>query len=242
MKKHLKKSIALTIVPAFVFVAIGCEDASNETQRLAVPNTTAQEVVQVNEDGSYSNTQAQNSSGQQLLTAFEEAKASGYTGTLEDFVKLTDLYQTNPEQAQQVAQDSGFDGGDLLLGALAGAAIGAIAAGAMNSRTGLANSTYSAQRANNANNYAYSQPQKKEERNSGSGTGSAMGGSSGGATAAATARSGSNMGLQRPTQNTSQTNQVRSTSTNTVRSAPSPKASYSSVSRGGFGGAVSSGG
>lgn len=230
MKKHLKKGIVLTIVPAFVFASVGCEnDVSNTTERLAVPNTTTQEVVQVNEDGSYSSTQAQAEpgSGQELLSAYDQAKASGYTGTLEDFIKLSDLHKTNPEQAQQVAQESGFDGSDLLLGALAGAAIGAIAAGAMNSRSNMANGTYSAQRVNNANNYAHSQPQRKEDRNSG------------GSAGATTARTGSSMGLQRSTMNATQT--ARPTS-NTVRSTPSPKASYSSVSRGGFGGAVSSGG
>jgi hypothetical protein len=230
MKKYFKKSIVLTIVPAFVFV--GCSADVGDNERLAVPNTEVESVVQTNDDGSYSSQQSAQQSGQELQKAYEEAKASGYTGTLEEFVELAALYDSNPEQAQEVAKESGFDGSDLVLGALAGAAIGAVAAGAMNNSS----SSYSAQRANNAYNYAYSQPQQKKEQQS-----SSAGGYGGTAAAGATAaRTGSSQSLNSTPSNSSATTTTRTTTT--VRSAPTPKASYSSVSRGGFGGAVSSGG
>ncbi len=242
MKKHFKKSIVLSIVP--VFVLAGC--SSNEDQaRLAVPNNESEVVV--NNDGSYSQEvaiaeQGSTENAQKLLDSYKEAKANGYSGSMDDWIALVQLHETNPEEAQAKAEESGFSGGAVIMGALAGAAVGAMLASSSNSRSGLANSSYSAQRYNNTNNYAYSRP-KDEQQSSSSGGGY---GGRGGSTAAAVAgsnnqvRSGSTVGSS----NTVKSTPSYSTSTNTTSSYKSsrPTASYSSVSRGGFGGAVSSGG
>ncbi|QIC71766.1 MULTISPECIES: hypothetical protein [Acinetobacter] len=245
MKKHFKKSIVLSIVP--VFVLAGCS-SNDDHARLAVPNTESE--VMVNDDGSYTQEvaaidengidAAPDDNADKLLASYDEAKSKGYTGSLDDWIALVQLHDTNPEQAQAQAEESGFSGGTVLMGALAGAAVGAMLASSSNSRSGLANSSYSAQRYNNANNYAYSRP--KDEQQS-----SSSGGGRGGSTAAAVAGSS----------NTARSGSPVSGSSNTVKSTPSysastkttssytssrPTASYSSVSRGGFGGAVSSGG
>ena len=234
MKKHFKKSIVLSIVP--VFVLAGC--SSNEDQaRLAVPNNESEVVV--NNDGSYSQEvaiaeQGSTENAQKLLDSYKEAKANGYSGSMDDWIALVQLHETNPEEAQAKAEESGFSGGAVIMGALL--------ASSSNSRSGLANSSYSAQRYNNTNNYAYSRP-KDEQQSSSSGGGY---GGRGGSTAAAVAgsnnqvRSGSTVGSS----NTVISTPSYSTSTNTTSSYKSsrPTASYSSVSRGGFGGAVSSGG
>ena len=250
MKKHFKKSIVLSIVP--VFVLAGC--SSNEDQaRLAVPNNESEVVV--NDDGSYSQevsidetsvnaAPGSTENAQKLLDSYKEAKANNYTGSMDDWIALVQLHETNPEEAQAKAEESGFSGGAMIMGALAGAAVGAMLASSSNSRSGLASSSYSAQRYNNTNNYAYSRP-KDEQQSSSSGGGY---GSRGGSTAAAAAAGSSN---------TVRSGSTVSGSSNTVKSTPSysastkttssytssrPTASYSSVSRGGFGGAVSSGG
>ena len=262
MKKHFKKSIVLSIVP--VFVLAGC--SNNEDQvRLVVPNNESEVVV--NDDGSYSQevaaidensvdaapggegaenvstTSGSAGNDQKLLDSYNEAKANGYTGSMDDWIALVQLHETNPEEAQAKAEESGFSGGAMIMGALAGAAVGAMLASSSNSRSGLASSSYSAQRYNNTNNYAYSRP--KDEQQSSSSGGGYVG--RGGSTAAAVAGSS----------NTVRSGSTASGSSNTVKSTPShsastkttssysssrPTASYSSVSRGGFGGAVSSGG
>ncbi len=250
MKKHFKKSIVLSIVP--VFVLAGC--SSNEDQaRLAVPNNESEVVV--NNDGSYSQEVAAieetsvdaapggDENESKLIASYEEAQSKGYTGSMDDWIALAQLHETNPEEAQAKAEESGFSGGAMIMGALAGAAVGAMLASSSNSRSGLASSSYSAQRYNNTNNYAYSRP--KDEQQSSSSGGGYVG--RGGSTAAAVAGSS----------NTVRSGSTASGSSNTVKSTPShsastkttssysssrPTASYSSVSRGGFGGAVSSGG
>lgn len=248
MKKHFKKSIVLSIVP--VFVLAGCS-SNDDHARLAVPNTESE--VMVNDDGSYTQEvaaidengidAAPDDNADKLLASYDEAKSKGYTGSLDDWIALVQLHETNPEEAQAKAEESGFSGGAMIMGALAGAAVGAMLASSSNSRSGLASSSYSAQRYNNTNNYAYSRP-KDEQQSSSSGGGY---GSRGGSTAAAVASSS----------NTVRSGSTVSGSSNTVKSTPSysastkttssytssrPTASYSSVSRGGFGGAVSSGG
>lgn len=213
--------IPLVLVPIFALAA--CSQ-STEPEQIAVPND-ADKVV-VNSDGSMS----QNA----LLDSYSQAKAQGYTGTLDQWTELSRLYETNPQQAQQQAQESGFSGGEMLMGALAGAAMGALAANAMNSRTQMASNTYSSQRANNANNYAYSQPYNREEEKDRRTTG-------GGAPIVTgnTSTAGSSSTAIRPS------SPVPSASTSRPATVSTPVArtsSYTSVSRGGFGGAVSSGG
>lgn len=251
MKKNfLKKSIALSIVP--VFVLAGC--SSNEDQaRLAVPNGDSE--VAMNADGSYSqpadlNPNAedaapandanaeQTANDQKLLDSYKQAQDNGYTGSLDDWVALSKLHETNPEQAQAQAEESGFSGGEMLMGALAGAAIGALLASSSGSRSGLASNTYSAQRTNNANNYAYSRP-KEEERRSG---GSTYAGSSGGAAAAAAANNARSVNSTPTTKPSSTSSYSANNNSNSSYSSSRATASYGSVSRGGFGGAVSSGG
>lgn len=195
--------IPLLLVPVFALVACTSEDR----QTVAVP-TVDEHVVQ-NADGSLSQ--------HPLLESYKEAQAAGYTGTLDQFAELMQTYQTNPEQAQQMAADAGYSGGQMLLGALAGAAVGALAANAIASKTNMASNSYSAQRANTATNYAYSQPynQERERRTVGYVPPANVGGS-GTATQSATPK---------------------------PAAAPARAAVTSSaVSRGGFGGAVSSGG
>lgn len=208
--------IPLVLVPIFALAACSNE----EPARVAVPSEPEQ-VIQ-NADGSYSTNP--------LLDSYQQAKAQGYTGTLDEWVQLSQLYETNPQQAQEVAQQSGFSGGDMFLGALAGAAVGALAANAMSSKTNMASNTYSAQRVNDRTNYAYSQPADRDRRNTG-----------GGAYVPTTGAT------------TNRTTSGLSSSTTTPKAAtPAPRpsvsaparstTSFTSVSRGGFGGAVSSGG
>lgn len=248
MKKHFKKSIVLSIVP--VFVLAGC--SSNEDQaRLAVPNNESEVVV--NNDGSYSQevgaieeTSVDAAPGgdeneSKLLASYEEAQSKGYTGSLDDWIALAQLHETNPEEAQAKAEESGFSGGAMIMGALAGAAVGAMLASSSNSRSGLASNSYSAQRYNNANNYAYSRPKEERERSS---SGGAYGGSTAATAAAASSNSrSSNTPAKTTTTKPSTSSSYSSSNTSTSSYSNSrPTASYSSVSRGGFGGAVSSGG
>lgn len=246
-KSFLKKSIVLSIVP--VFVLAGC--SNNEDQaRLAVPNTDSE--VSVNQDGSYTQAEMpsdgidaaplEDENAQKLLSSYDEAKEKGYTGTLDEWIALVQLHETNPEAAQAQAKDSGFDGGDVLMGALAGAAVGAMLASSSGTRSGLASNSYSAQRYNNTNNYAYSRPKEEERRSSG---GSTYAGS------ATTAATSSNLrSSNKPSTPTTTTTTTKSAPTSYSSGSSSgssytssrPTASYSSVSRGGFGGAVSSGG
>lgn len=213
--------IPLVLVPIFALAA--CSQNS-EPDQVAVP--TDSDKVILNSDGSMSHNP--------LLDSYNQAKAQGYTGTLDQWTELSKLYETNPQQAQQVAQESGFSGGEVLMGALAGAAMGALAANAMNSRTQMASTSYSAQRANNTTNYAYSQPYNREEekdrRNTGmtpvvTGNNSSVGSTS---TAIRPSSPVPTVSTSRPT--------------TTVSAPVSRSTSFTSVSRGGFGGAVSSGG
>lgn len=206
--------IPLVLVPIFALAA--CSQ-STEPEQIAVPNDS--DKVILNSDGSMS----QNA----LLDSYNQAKAQGYTGTLDQWSELSRLYETNPQQAQQVAQESGFSGGEMMMGALAGAAMGALAANAMSSRTQMASNSYSSQRANNATNYAYSQPYNREEEKDRRTT-----------TGAAPIVTGG-------TSTTRPSSPVPSVSTPRPAAVSAPvsrSSSFTSVSRGGFGGAVSSGG
>ena len=135
MKKSL---ITLAIVPIFALSACTQEE---EQQTYAVPSDPS---VTQTADGSLAQTS--------LIDSYEQAKVQGYSGSIEEWASLSKMYETNPQQAQQVAADSGFSGGEVLLAGLAGAAIGAMAGNAMSSRTNMASNTYSAQRVNDRTN------------------------------------------------------------------------------------------
>lgn len=211
MKKHL---ITLAIVPIFALSACTQEE---EQQTYAVPATS--EVTQT-ADGSF----AQAS----LLDSYEQAKTQGYSGSIEEWASLSKMYETNPQQAQQVAADSGFSGGEMLLAGLAGAAVGAMAGNAMASKSNMASSAYSAQRTNNATNYAYSQPADRDRRTVGGVAPVVTGGSSTSVTSRNSAIANRPAAMPSATRSMTSTPVARSTSV--------------AVSRGGFGGAVSSGG
>ena len=237
-----KKSVALFLIPLFVLTACGGENEEKYAQ--AAPQDSN---VNVNNEGFYTTEDLA-----KLNESYEKAQANGYKGSLDDS-------QSNPQQAQQVAQESGFSGGEMLLGALAGAAVGAIAGNALSSRSNMANNTYSAQRMNNNTNYAYSQPatnskdcdsrymDSKNKANcdsrSRSGSGYVNSGNNNTAAYAAAAntnRAGTNLN------NTSTNVRPATTTAPAVRSAPAPTPKVTSVSRGGFGssygGGFSSGG
>lgn len=208
--------IPLVLVPIFALAACSNE----EPARVAVPSEPEQ-VVQ-NADGSYSTNP--------LLDSYQQAQAQGYTGTLDEWAQLSKLYETNPQQAQEVAQQSGFSGGEMLMGALAGAAVGALAANAMSSKTNMASNTYSAQRVNERTNYAYSQPADRDRRTTGGGGYVPSTGTTANRTA-----SGLSSSTTAP--------KAATTAPRPSVSAPARSTtSFTSVSRGGFGGAVSSGG
>lgn len=209
--------IPLVLVPIFALAACS---SNQEPNQVATPSEP--DKVVYNEDGSMSQ--------HPLLTQYSEAQAQGYTGSIDDFANLMQMYETNPQQAQQVAQESGFSGGEMLLGALAGAAVGAMAANAMSSKSNMASNTYSAQRANNTANYAYTQPLSKEEeerRRTGGG----------GYVPVSSSNSSGFNSTSSTTKPVASTPVSKPTVTSTPRSS-----SFTSVSRGGFGGAVSSGG
>lgn len=106
--KISKKTIALAIVPAFALV--GCQPSDNSV-------ATNGSVTQ-NADGSYVQV------ADTLNRSYEEAKSNGYTGTYEDWVKLLELHQTNPQQAAQQAAQSGFNGMDMLMAGAMGMMLG----------------------------------------------------------------------------------------------------------------------
>ena len=213
MKKSL---ITLAIVPIFALSACTQEE---EQQTYAVPSSPS---VTQTADGSLAQTS--------LIDSYEQAKVQGYSGSIEEWASLSKMYETNPQQAQQVAADSGFSGGEMLLAGLAGAAIGAMAGNAMSSRTNMASNTYSAQRVNDRTNYAYSQPADRDRRTTGGAAPVVTSGSSN--TSAVAARNGAV--ANRPS--------AMPSATRNMTSAPAMRSTSVAVSRGGFGGAVSSGG
>ena len=106
--KRLNKTIAMLIVPAFVFAGCSSQD-SVATQDSSVAKTADGAYVQVADT---------------LNKSYEEAKANGYTGTYEDWVKLLELHQTNPQAASQQAASSGYSGMDMLMAGAMGVMLG----------------------------------------------------------------------------------------------------------------------
>lgn len=106
--KRLNKTIAMLIVPAFVFAGCSSQD-SVATQDSSVAKTADGAYVQVADT---------------LNKSYEEAKANGYTGTYEDWVKLLELHQTNPQAASQQAASSGYSGMDMLMAGAMGIMLG----------------------------------------------------------------------------------------------------------------------
>lgn len=178
--KRLNKTIAMLIVPAFVFAGCSSQD-SVATQDSSVAKTADGAYVQVADT---------------LNKSYEEAKANGYTGTYEDWVKLLELHQTNPQAASQQAASSGYSGMDMLMAGAMGMMLGNM----------MSNGSY--------NSY------RDRQRSSGS--------------SAYVRPSASNLNAARATESKAQS--ARSSATS------SSKSSTSGVTRGGFGGAVSSGG
>ncbi|ADG59907.1 hypothetical protein Acj9p007 [Acinetobacter phage Acj9] len=103
-----KAAIALLIVPAFVMTGCSAPDDS-----VATAGSVAQTA-----DGAYV------AVADNLNKSYEEAKSNGYTGTYEDWVKLLELHQTNPQQAAQQASSQGFDGMDMLMAGAMGMMLG----------------------------------------------------------------------------------------------------------------------
>lgn len=219
----MKKSIiALAILPLFALTA--CTEEENTVSDFAQEQNS--NLSAVANPASVAQTADGSFAGTELVDSYTKAKEQGYTGTIEEWAALVNLQQTDPVAAQKVAEASGFSGGEMLLGALAGAAVGALAVNAMSSRTGMASNTYSQQRTNNATNYAYSQPDDRDRRTTG-----------GGGAVAATSSSSSNFSnTSRPATMPAAT-ASRPSVTSSAISRPSV-----AVSRGGFGGAVSTGG
>lgn len=211
----MKGKIVLSLVPLF---ALGGCAPDNSNTGVASQDSYSQ----VDENGFYSNNEIQQS--------YDKARESGYTGSMDDWVKLIELSDSNPSQAAQQAADSGFSGGEMLLGALTGAALGAVMANASNSRQNMASNSYSAQRLNDNNNYAECRTvngKKDPDCDKRSGNGYYR---SSGTTSTTTYSSMNN------------NKNSYSRSTTTARPTTTARSSVSTVSRGGFGGAVSSGG
>lgn len=130
----MKKAITMLIVPAF---ALGA--CSKSPDQIGVP-TNDQSVY--SQDGSYSQSK--------LYDTYNTAKSNGYNGSFEDWESLVKLHETNPEQATEQAQSSGFSGSSALIGAVAGAGATALAMQAMNNNSNRANSNYSNSRPSNS--------------------------------------------------------------------------------------------
>ena len=101
MKKFL---IPILIVPFFAMP--GCSDIEPENNQVVVQKDES--TVVKNEDDSLSKSP--------LITSYENAKAEGYQGSLEDWVQLVHLTETQPEVAKQQLEDQGLDSAALLVG------------------------------------------------------------------------------------------------------------------------------
>lgn len=107
--KRINKTLAtMLVVPAFVLA--GCSQSDN--------SVATQSGVAQTSDGAYVQV------ADTLNKSYEEAKSNGYTGTYEDWVKLLELHQTNPQQAAQQAASNGFDGMDMLMAGAMGMMLG----------------------------------------------------------------------------------------------------------------------
>lgn len=224
-----KKTIVLSLVPFFALM--GCSESATP-DRVVVPNPDVE--VSVNADGSYSESTANqvNDADKDLADSYREAQAGGYKGSIEEWAKVVALYETDPETAVQNARKDGFDQSDIIFATLAGVAISALAAKAMINNADATTRAYQQQRVNNRTNYAHSQPydhkaqMAKTQRERERGTAVAGGGSGYGASSTNRNSSYSAMG------NNSQS----------MSNSASKSGGYTSVSRGGFGGAVGRGG
>ena len=218
-----KNSIALMIVPIFALTA--CDDTTNY-ESVATPQN---EAIVKNEEGFYSTV---------VLDSYQKAQADGYTGTVDDWIKLVSLYETNPQQAQAEASESGFSGGEMLLGALAGAAIGGLLANSMSSKNNMASNTYSAQRTNNAVNYAQTQQYNDDCKTSND----KICRNSGGTAARSSSTNTAALAATSANRNSYTRSAVSTSAPKPAVSAPAPTVRATSVSRGGFGGSFSGGG
>lgn len=183
----VKKSIAMLIIPAFVIgTTIGCSESGSgvATQSETVVQTPEGQFVQVADT---------------LNKSYEQAKAGGYTGTYEEWVKLLELHQQNPQAASQQAQSQGFDGMNMLMAGAVGMMLGSM----------MSNNSF--------NSY------KERQRSYGS--------------SAYVPANPNRVNSFRATESRAQS-AVRSAQATSARAS----SSSGSVSRGGFGGAVSSGG
>lgn len=174
-----KAAIALLIVPAFAMV--GCTPNDSVASKDGVAQTA---------DGAYV------AVADNLNKSYEEAKSNGYTGTYEDWVKLLELHQTDPQAASQQAAKSGYDGMDMLMAGAMGMMIGNM----------MSNGSYNSyrERQRSYGSSAYVRPN--------------------------------------PTHVSSARTSVAKSQSAARTSSTSVSRSSSSTSRGGFGGAVSSGG
>lgn len=226
-----KKTIVLSLVPFFALMA--CSD-NTTPERVVVPKPDAE--VAVNTDGSYGQSTAKQVSDadKDLADSYREAQAGGYKGSIEEWAKIVALYETDPETAVQNARKDGFDQSDIIFATLAGVAISALAAKAMINNADATTRAYQQQRVNNRTNYAHSQPydhkaqmvKQQRERDRGHG-GAAVVGAGGGYS------------------NTNGRNSSYSAMNNSgqrMSNSASKGGGYTSVSRGGFGGAVGRGG
>lgn len=111
-----KTAIVMTIVPA-LFISACSSDPS--------PEQVAQEKAeQLAVDGANA-----------MNKSYEEAKAQGYTGTLEEWVALVKLNQTDPAAAQKQAESAGFSGMEMLMAGAMGMMIGNMLGNAMASKS-----------------------------------------------------------------------------------------------------------
>lgn len=173
----------MLIVPAFVIA--GCaKDESIASQSDSVAKTADGAYVQVADT---------------LNKSYEEAKSNGYTGTYEDWVKLLELHQTNPQAASQQAASQGYSGMNMLMAGAMGMMLGNMMS------NGSYNSYRDRQRSYGSSAYVRPSPQ--------------------------------NLSSARAAESRAQ-----SAARASAAKSSSVSRSTSSVSRGGFGGAVSSGG
>lgn len=160
MKKFL---IPILIVPFFAIP--GCSDIEPENNQVVVQKDES--TVVKNEDGSLSKSP--------LITSYENAKAEGYQGSLEDWVQLVHLTETQPEVAKQQLEDQGLDATALLTGAALGLAAGGLIAA--NSSRNVSSNSYSQQRTPSTVSQPLNQTPQKERASVGGG-GAVLAGSS----------------------------------------------------------------
>jgi hypothetical protein len=169
----MKKSIVLSILP--IFALASCSKAPEEQSVDRYTSPAPESGVVENGDGSYSK-----DADQLLQQSYEQAKASGYKGSYDEWVEISKLQETNPKLAQEKAESNGFSGGEMMLAALAGMAIGGLAAKAYNGSDNTSRS-HSQQRLNNTTNYAsvqkYNEDKNRRDSSYGS-TGTAFAGGS----------------------------------------------------------------